>query len=138
MKNPIRVRKEDKQATAFVKPDGLAICLDHWCDWMRREESELRAKSQGCIKGGSDDPHEGYDVNALAEAADARASSEIAKATDAMIDSLDRQHKAAIYRRCSIATVWRFPNTDFGAMLPEAEDSLVAKLKKNTATRVFF
>ena len=134
----IRVRKSDKQQAAFIKPDGLAICLDHWCEWMRREESELRAKSQGCIKGGSDDPHEGYDVNALAEAADARASADIAKATDAMIDSLDRHYKAAIYRRCSIATVWRFPRMDYADTLPDAEESLISKLKKNTATRVFF
>lgn len=134
----IRVPKSEIQKTAFIKPDGLAICLDHWIEWMQRDDRDLGAKSQGCIKSGPDSEHEGYDVNAAAEAAESRAARQIAMATDAMIDSLDRHHKAAIYRRCSISTLWRYPNMDYCATLPDAEEALKAKLSKNVATRVFF
>jgi len=134
----IRVRKSDTQQAMFIKPDGLAICLGHWSEWMHRDDRDLGAKSQGCIKSGSEGDHEGYDVNAAAEAAESRASRQIAMATDAMIDSLERHHKAAIYRRCSISTMWRFPNMDYCETLPLAEEALKAKLSKNVACRVFF
>jgi hypothetical protein len=124
--------------SAFDEPTPLQICLSHWSDWMRRDDRDLGAKGQSGIASGSDE-HEGYDDSAAAsEAAAMRASCDIAMATDAMIDSLPRHYKAAIYRSCSIASVWRFPNMDFEATLPEAQKDLAAKLSKNVATRALF
>ena len=126
--------------TAFDEPTPLQICPGHWRNWMGQSERDLGAKGQVGIKNGSDDEeHKGYDNGAAAaEAAAARASREIAMATDAMIESLPRHFKAAIYMSCSISTVWSFPKMNFEATLPEAQAELTAKLAKNMATRAFF
>lgn len=116
----------------------LQICMNHWREWMQHSDRDLGAKGQSGLVG-IDSEHEGYDDSAAAsEAAAARASRDIAMATDAMIDSLPRHFKAAIYRLNNIATVWRFPNLDFATVLPEAEQELAEKLSKNIATRAFF
>lgn len=115
----------------------LQICLNHWTSWMHQSDRDLGAKGQTGIRSGSDE-HEGYDDTGAGEAAAHRASREIAMATDAMIDSLPRHFKAAIYRCCNIASVWRFPNMDFTTTLPAAEEELREKLSKNVATRAFF
>lgn len=125
----------------WVQPSPLDICLGHWSDWMRQDDRDLGAKSQAGIRGGAEDgqEHEGYDCNSAAsDAAAARASREIAMATDAMINSLQRDFKAAIWRRCGVASVWKFPNMDFTAVLPLAEHALDEKLSKNVATRAFW
>lgn len=123
-----------------IESSPLDICLGHWMTWMHRDDRDMGAKSQGCIKGG-DEAGEGYDTNAAADAAEMRMMCEIGAATDAMIDSLDRDLKEAIYRRCGIVAkhaVWRFPNFDIFTALPLAEKDLSEKLKKNIATRAFF
>lgn len=136
---PAPVRIERMLSIAPVDAASpLQICLDHWRSWMQQNDRDLGAKGQVGIAVGGDDA-DGYDDSAAAgDAAHARASREIATATDAMIDSLPRHYKAAIYRSCNIASVWRFPNLDFTAVLPEAEEALIAKLSKNLATRAFF
>lgn len=126
--------------TAFDEPTPLQICIGHWRDWIKQDDRDLGAKGQIGIKNGSDDEeHKGYDDGAAAaEAAAARASREIAMATDAMIESLPRHFKAAIYMSCSITTVWSFPRMSFYDALPQAQAELIAKLSKNMATRAFF
>ena len=126
------------EVTPLEECSPLQICLNHWRTWMHRNDRDLGAKTQAGFGGGRDD-EEGYDDSAAAcEAAIHRASREIAMATDAMIDSLPRHYKAAIYRSCNIVSVWRFPNLDFTVTLPEAEKELIGKLSKNVATRTFF
>lgn len=126
----------------WVEPTGLDLCLGHWKDWMNQDDRDLGAKSQAGIKTGIDDDEdkdkEGYDVESSSDAAIARASREIAEATGAMIHGLAAHRRVAIYRRCNISSVWRFPNMDFMAVLPEAEKELTEKLSKNSATKVFF
>lgn len=123
---------------AFEEPGPLEVCIGHWRDWMHQSDRDLGAKGQVGIKSGTEE-HLGYDDDgAAADAAEARASRAIAMATDAMIDSLPRHFKAAIYRSCSITIVWRFPNMDYLATLPEAQAELAEKLSKNVATRAFF
>lgn len=125
----------------FIELSGLQVCLGHWRSWMKQDDRDLGVKGQTGISSGGSDQHEGYDTDMSAEAAEAvaaRAEREIALATDAMISSLERHHKAAIYRANNIASVWRFPNLDFCAVLPEAENELQGKLSKNVATRAFF
>jgi hypothetical protein len=121
----------------------LQICMNHWRDWMQQSDRDLGAKGQSGLAGDvqvdADGKRIGYDDGAaVAEAAAARASRDIAMATDAMIDSLPRHFKAAIYRINNIATVWRFPNLDFATVLPQAEQELIEKLSKNIATRACF
>lgn len=122
----------------WVQQTPLGLCLNYWSDWMRCDDRDLGAKSQSGIRGGEDDEHEGFDTSAASDAAVARISREVAMATDAMIDSLPRHYTAAIYRRCGVSSIWRFPNLDFVAVLPEAEAELTEKLKRNVATRAFF
>lgn len=127
--------------TPWAEPSPLDICLGHWSDWMRQDDRDLGAKGQTGIKGGPDEEgaHEGFDCDgAASDAAAARASREIAIATDAMINSLPRDFKAAIWRRCNIASVWKFPNMDFTEVLPMAERALDEKLSRNIATRAFW
>lgn len=122
-----------------IQATPLDICLSHWMTWMHRDDRDLGAKSQGCIKG--EDSQEGYDTNAAADAAEMRMVCEIGAATDAMIDSLDRHFKECIYRRCGLVAkhaVWRFPNLNLFDTLPLAEQELAEKLKKNIATRAFW
>lgn len=123
-----------------LQASPLDICLGHWMTWMHRDDRDLGAKSQGCIKGDDDSP-EGYDTNAAADAAEMRMVCEIGAATDAMIDSLERHYKECIYRRCGLVAkhaVWRFKNLNIFEALPLAEQELAEKLKKNIATRAFF
>lgn len=124
----------------WVEPSGLDLCLGHWTSWMHQDDRDLGVKAQAGIETGSDEHDDEceHDDNASSDAAIARASREIAIATDAMIRGLSRYHRSAIERRCGIASVWRFPNMDFTTALPEAEGELVKKLSKNTATKVFF
>jgi len=130
------------EVSPWTEPSPLDICLNHWVSWMGQDDRDLGAKSQVGMCGGADDPdekHEGFEADSAAsDAAAARASREIAMATDAMINSLDRDYKAAIWRRCNIASVWKFPHMDFFATLPLAEKALEDKLSKNVATRAFW
>lgn len=128
-----------------IEMTPLQICLTHWRDWMHQSDRDLGAKGQAGLAGGIDEEGKdraGYDDSAAAsEAAAARASREIAMATDAMIDSLLPHFKEAIYRSCSIIAkhaVWRFKNANFMDALPEAQEALTEKLSKNVATRAFF
>lgn len=130
-----------------VELTPLQICLTHWRDWMHQSDRDLSAKGQAGLMSGPDEDEDkkdraGYDDSAAAsEAAAARASRDIAMATDAMIDSLLPHLKEAIYRSCSIIAkhaVWRFKNASFMDVLPDAQEALAEKLSKNVATRAFF
>jgi hypothetical protein len=129
------------QVAPWIEPGPLDICLGHWTSWMQQDDRDLGAKSQAGIHGGAEEgeQHDGFDVAAAAaDAAANRVSREIAMATDAMINSLPRDFKAAIWRRCNMTSVWSFPNMDFTAILPQAEEALSEKLSKNVATRAFW
>jgi hypothetical protein len=62
----------------------------------------------------------------------------LAMATDAMISSLSRLHVWAIYRSCSLANVWNFPNASLADVSIEARIELAAKLRRNICTAVLF
>jgi hypothetical protein len=62
----------------------------------------------------------------------------IGEATDAMIDSLRALHRWSIYKKCGIASVWKFPSADFMMTLIDAEEELRLKLKNNVATAASF
>lgn len=128
-----RVRKEEIEPISTIQPDGLHICLECWKSWMMGDgDRDLGVKTmRGLI--GEGDGH-GNDSSEAQQAADNR----IAAATDAMIDSLSVCHRWAIYKICSIASSWRFPNTDFAAIAEQARNELEKKLRKNTCTAVFF
>ena len=128
-----RVCKADVQVQKFIKPDGLEICLDCWKAWMADSaDRDMGVKTmRGLVGEGSSYT---LDVHESQRAADNR----IGAATDAMIDSLSRLHAWAIYKYCSIATSWRFPNSDFMTIAEEARQNLAAKLKNNCCTSVLF
>lgn len=66
------------------------------------------------------------DMHEAQQATDTR----IARAKDAMIDSLARTHVWAIYKLCSQATPWRFPNAVFVDVAMEARVEQTKRLKK--------
>ncbi len=121
----------------------LDRCLLHWKDWMRNhDDRDLGAKSPGGIRSGvddgSEDDHDGYDDDAVAEAAIARMSREIAMATDVAIGALLPEFRQAIKIRCNLATKWTHDKLVFADVLPMAEATLIEKLSKNIATRIFW
>lgn len=128
-----RVKKQDVQIDTWVRPDPLDYCLAAWKVWMADGgQRNLGARIMGGLVGEVDG--HGRDINEAQHSHDMQ----IAAATDAMIDSLDRIHVWAIYATCRIATAWRFPDADLVTTATEARDRLIAKLKKNECTRNLF
>jgi hypothetical protein len=127
-----RVRREEIRNTAFTRPDGLELCLACWKDWMTGDQdNDLGVKT---MRGLTGEGEGGPDIYEAQQVADQR----IGAATDAMINGLSRIHVWAIYRSCSIATVWKFPNADLLAIVAEAKEQLAEKLKQNVCTATLF
>lgn len=127
-----RVRRAEVCPTTFAKPDGLDLCLACWKDWMTGDQdNDLGVKTMRGLAGEGENGPDIYEAQQLAD-------HRIGAATDAMINSLDRIHVWAIYRSCSIASVWQFPNADFLAIAAEAKTQLTEKLKKNVCTSTLF
>lgn len=127
-----RVRKTELAAQSFVKADGLETCLACWKVWMARDpDRDLGVKTtRGLLGEGAP----GHDIYEAQQEADDR----IGVATDAMINSLERIHVWAIYRACSITSVWRYPNADLAEVAREAKEALQTKLKTNIVTAILF
>jgi hypothetical protein len=127
-----RVRKADVARQSFVKADGLDTCLNCWKGWMGSDaDRDLGVKTMRGLVG------EGFthlDIYEAQQEADDR----IAVATDAMINSLERIHVWAIYRACSISSVWRYPNANLVQVAYEAKKALKIKLQMNSATAILF
>lgn len=126
-----RVRKEDVIVNTYVRPDGLDLCLELWKDYMRRDDTDLGVQGQKSLRGEGD----GYGND---DTSQSRRDNEIAEATDAMINSLRACDRWAIYRLCSITTVWNFPNLNYIDAAQGAKLALEEKLRKNVATRTLF
>lgn len=129
----LRAKKETVRVDTWNRPDPLEYCLDLWKDWMHKggHRSAGTLVMAGLV--GEADGH-GHDLHEAQHSHDMQ----VAAATDAMIDSLERHHRWAIYKSCSIATAWRFPNADLATTAADARAALVLKLKKNQCTRNFF
>ena len=67
-----------------------------------------------------------------------RVDNDVAMAVDAMVNSLNTHHAWAIRIRCGIATAWQFAQFQYDKTLVIAEDELIKKLKRNSATSNFF
>lgn len=129
----LRVRKQETQPESWVRPDPLDYCLAVWSDWMADGGGRnLGARIMGGLVGEMDG--HGQDLHEAQHSHDMQ----IAAATDAMIDSLDRIHVWAIYASCSIATAWRFPSADLATTAATARSELMTKLKRNECTRNLF
>jgi hypothetical protein len=127
-----RVRRDEVVSPAFAKADGLELCLACWKDWMTGDQDkDLGVKTMRGLVG---DCESGADIYEAQQEADQR----IGAATDAMINSLERLHVWAIYRSCSIASVWRFPNANFITVAEDARSELTQKLKRNVCTATLF
>jgi hypothetical protein len=134
-----RVRREELRPTTFVKPDGLELCLACWKDWMTGDQDkDLGMKTMRGLASGVDDGEGADEARQDVYEAQQVADQRVGAATDAMINSLSRIHVWAIYRACSIASVWNFPNADFATVAAEARDELATKLKRNVCTATLF
>lgn len=117
----------------WTKPDPVDLCLELWKNWMAGDsDRDLGAKTMRGLSGEGDG--HGDDLHEAQQANDIR----IAQATNAAIDSLARLHVWAIYRACSLTTVWRFPNASLMDVAAEARGELATKLRKNICTAVLF
>ncbi len=117
----------------WTKPDPVDLCLELWKAWMAGDsDRDLGAKTMRGLVGESDG--HGIDLHEAQQANDIR----IAQATNAAIDSMPRLHVWAIYRACSLATVWRFPNASLMDIAAEARAELAVKLRNNFCTAVLF
>jgi hypothetical protein len=117
---------------AGSKQDPVDYCLELWKSWMHCTDRDLGAKTMRGLSGDGDG--HGVDLHEAQRASDMR----MAQATDAMINSLSRIHSWAIYRACSMATLWRFPNAVLQDVVIEARAELEKKLRKNICTAVLF
>lgn len=117
----------------WTKPDPVDLCLELWKNWMAGDsDRDLGAKTMRGLCGEGDG--HGVDLHEAQQANDIR----IAQATNAMIDSMSRLHVWAIYRACSLATVWNFPNASLLEVAAQARAELVMKLRRNICTAVLF
>jgi len=127
-----RVRKAEVPVQSFVKADGLDTCLACWKAWMSGDQDkDLGIKT---MRGLSGEEASAPDIHEAQQDADQR----IGAATDAMINGLSCIHVWAIYRMCSIASVWKFPNADLTVVATEARHELTQKLKRNICTATLF
>lgn len=128
----IRVRKEHVKTDNWIQPDGFDLCIACWKDYMRCDDRDLGA-SRVILRGGAEDPDRiVYASDPYAE--QHKADMKIGEATDAMIDSLSRQHIWAIYKAYGIGQVWSFPNADLAVTLAAAKVELEKKLRRNPLT----
>jgi hypothetical protein len=117
----------------WAEQDPVDLCLEIWKRWMAGDsDRDLGAKTMRGLSGEGDG--HGVDLHEAQQANDVR----IAQATNAMIDSLTRMHVWAIYRACSMATVWNFPNASLMEVAEEARANLRIKLRSNIATGLLF
>ncbi len=114
----------------YIEQTTLDLCLDCWTTWLEYADLDIgwRGRSIGLV-GDSGRSSEQIYFNL---------DQDVGRAVDAMIDSLSTHHAWAIRKRCSVATMWRFPQLDFFAVLVVAEKELEKKLKNNIATRRYF
>ena len=118
---------------AWTDPDPLDLCLELWAAWMAHDaDRDMGVKTMRGLSGEGDG--RGVDMHEAQQATDTR----IAQATDAMIDSMARIHIWAIYKLCSQATPWRFPNAVFADVAMAARAELTQRLKNNVCTAVLF
>lgn len=111
----------------------LDKCLELWKAWMSGDaDRDLGTKTMSGLVGDGDG--HGVDLYEAQQASDNR----IGAATDAMIESLSRLHFWAIYKSCSIATPWKFPNAEFLVVAVEAREELAKKLRNNVCTGILF
>lgn len=122
-----------ERVDAWTKPDPVDLCLELWKNWMAGDsDRDLGAKTMRGLSGEGDG--HGVDLHEAQQAHDIR----IAQATNAAIDSMPRLHVWAIYRACSLTTVWRFPNASLMDVAAEARAELAVKLRKNICTALLF
>jgi len=130
-----RVRKAEAPVQHFVKADGLDTCLACWKDWMTGDQDkDLGMKTMRGLSSDDSEEASPQDIHEAQQQADQR----VGAATDAMINSLSRIHIWAIYRACSITSVWCFPNADLTEVAAAAKTALHAKLRCNSATAILF
>jgi len=125
------VKKSEIQATKLNTPDPMDLCLDCWKEWMQHADKDLGYQSQKLLIGEGD----GYGNE---DTAQQRRDNEIAAATHAMIHSLKKHHRWAIYKKCGVSTLWNYPHIDFMTTAIDAMIELEKKLKTNIATRILF
>jgi len=130
-----RVQKSVITIDPVIKPDGLAYCLDCWKVWMLSDDRDLSA-SRMKLHGGQDDDPIGYESNPYDD--QRKADAKIGEATNTAIEDMKACWRWAIYKKCSIATVWNFPRMSFMDVLADAEVDLEKKLKINIATATIF
>lgn len=133
-----RVKREDIQVPTIVKPDGLSVCLECWKSWMLSDDRDLSASRMRLEGGALDDSerHEGYESDPYED--QRRADMKVGEATGAMIEDLKPAWRWAIYKKCSISTVWNFPSVDFLSCLIDAQVELESKLRNHIATATQF
>lgn len=134
-----RVKREDVQIQSIHKPDGLAVCLECWKDWMLSDDRDLSA-SRMKLEGGEDDDEdherEGYESDPYGE--QRKADMKVGEATGAMIHDLKPVWRWAIHKKMGVSQVWNFPSVDFLCSLADAQAELERKLRANIATATQF
>ena len=129
----VKAATQVERVDPWTKQDPVDLCLELWKNWMAGDsDRDLGAKTMRGLSGEGDG--HGGDLHEAQQANDIR----IAQATNAAIYSMQRMHVWAIYRACSLTTVWRFPNASLMDVAAEARAELAVKLRKNICTALLF
>lgn len=132
-----RVRKEEfDSAPVFNRQDGLFVCLDCWKQYMLQDDRDLSVSRMQLRRGDKMTDPAGYESDPYYE--QHKEDLRIGEATNTMINDLKACWRWAIYRKCSITTVWNFPSVDFLACLEDAQAALESKLRVDITTATQF
>jgi len=128
------IKSKVVQSDLLNTPDGLKICLECWKQYMHSDgDRDLGAKTMSGLKG-DDSYGNGMDIYDQQQASDLK----VGAATDAMIDSLSKLHRWAIYKLTSTACAKEYPLANILTVGPDAKESLRHKLKNNCCTSFLF
>jgi hypothetical protein len=100
--------------------------LQTWADWMHSAELPEGLPSDSCSGLVQNYLTLDWDSTEALETLDTG----IARAVDAAVNDLSPAHRAAIYRRYGIFSVFRFPRENYAVLLADARERILVGLRR--------
>lgn len=112
------------EVTNYVS-DPLSEVLDIYVQWTKRDDMGNKHRDREQDDGHFNESYAKADINT-------------AEAVHTIMWEMKEIHRWAINKRCGISSMWRFPNAVFADVLVDAEVEIIARLKRNSASRDYF
>ena len=124
-----RVTKAEVNPIFTNDEEQLEYCLECWKLYLRGgDDRDLGTKTMTGMVGNSD----GYGSDMYDE--QHKTDMQFGQATYVVISALSQLHRWAIYKSCSVASPWNYPNANLVTVAELARIELISKLKKNVCT----